>query len=98
MEKSKRKQFFSDFCPLPGETDRSESAKGRSLGYTHHPYDALLDEYEPGMKASEVKEVFGRLRNDLVPLVEAILHAPPPDDSFLHNAFREKSSGILGWM
>jgi carboxypeptidase Taq len=35
-------------------------------------YDALLDEYEPGAKGSELAELFESLRRDLVPLVAAI--------------------------
>ena len=33
------------------------------------PYDALLDDFEQGMKTAEVREVFARLREGLVPLV-----------------------------
>jgi carboxypeptidase Taq len=36
------------------------------------PYDALLDEYEPGATTAEVTRVFAELRRQLVPLVSAI--------------------------
>ena len=36
------------------------------------PYDALLDEYEPGAKGTDLAALFGSLRRDLVPLVAAI--------------------------
>jgi carboxypeptidase Taq len=36
------------------------------------PYDALLDDYEPRMKTSEVARVFEQLKAELVPLVKAI--------------------------
>ncbi len=42
-----------------------------------HPYDTLLDNFEPGMTTARVREVFGRLREGLVPLVAAIAAAPP---------------------
>jgi carboxypeptidase Taq len=45
------------------------------------PYDAFLDEYEPGMKTSEVREVFAVLRPELTEIVEAA--GEPADDSFL---------------
>jgi carboxypeptidase Taq len=35
------------------------------------PYDTLLDDYEPGMETAQVREIFARLREELVPLVEA---------------------------
>ena len=40
-----------------------------------HPYDALLDDYEPGMRTAEVRAVFARLRDGLEPLVTAIAAA-----------------------
>ena len=48
------------------------------------PYDALLDDYEPGMKAHEVKAVFDVLRPALTELVAA---APEVDASFLEGDF-----------
>lgn len=43
------------------------------------PYDALLDDYEPGLKAADVRDVFARLRSDLPALVAAAAeHSPPP--------------------
>jgi len=54
------------------------------LGYEEHPYDALLDQYEPYMRSSEVKRVFDELQTGLVPLVAKIGAARQVDDSFLH--------------
>ncbi len=36
------------------------------------PYDTLLDEYEPGMTAARLREIFSDLRKELVDLVAAI--------------------------
>jgi carboxypeptidase Taq len=50
-----------------------------------HIYDPLLDDFEPGMKAAEVKAVFDALRPRQVELVQAIFeNGRPVDDSFLH--------------
>ena len=43
-------------------------------------YDALLDEFEPGMTAAVVESTFGPLREDLVPLIDEIGEKPAPDD------------------
>jgi carboxypeptidase Taq len=45
------------------------------------PYDAFLDEYEPGMKTAEVKAVFDVLRPELTAIVREA--GEPADDSFL---------------
>jgi carboxypeptidase Taq len=41
-----------------------------------HPYDALLDRFEPGATAAQVSALFGRLREGLVPLLSEIAMQP----------------------
>jgi carboxypeptidase Taq len=36
-----------------------------------HPYDALLDDFEPGLTSAELRPLFAELRDALVPLVAA---------------------------
>src|SRR6185369_13994691 len=48
-----------------------------------HPYDVLLDDFEPSMKTADVKAIFAQLRPRQVELVRAIGAASPGDDSFL---------------
>ena len=43
-----------------------------------HPYDALLDRFEPGATAAEVSALFARLRDGLVPLIAEITRGPDP--------------------
>jgi carboxypeptidase Taq len=50
------------------------------------PYDALLDDYEPGMKTAEVVRVFDELKEGLLPLVAAISEAQQVDASCLDGA------------
>jgi carboxypeptidase Taq len=54
------------------------------------PYDALLDEYEPGATASHVREMFDELKRELVPLVRAIAEKPPVDDGVLRQHYPEE--------
>jgi carboxypeptidase Taq len=42
-----------------------------------HPYDVLLDDFEPGLTTAELRTLFERLQRELVPLVAAA--ARPPD-------------------
>jgi carboxypeptidase Taq len=46
--------------------------EAEAVGYREHPYDALLDEYEPGATSKQVREVFSALSAELVPLIAAI--------------------------
>lgn len=52
-----------------------------------HPYDALLDDFEPGMKTQDVRNVFDALRPQQVALISAISKRPQVDDSFLNQDF-----------
>jgi carboxypeptidase Taq len=61
-----------------------------------HPYDTLLDQFEPGMKTAEVQEIFGRLREKQVELLKAIADAPQVDDSFMHVHYPEKAQWDFG--
>jgi carboxypeptidase Taq len=62
------------------------------------PYDAFLDEYEPGMSTAEVKAVFDVLRPELTAIVQEA--GEPADHSFLEGEFpretqQELYEGIL---
>jgi len=46
------------------------------------PYDALLDDYEPGMKTAEVRVLFDELKAELVPLI-ADVGSVEGDDAFM---------------
>jgi carboxypeptidase Taq len=41
------------------------------------PYDTLLDDFEPGMKTAEVRQIFDRLKEALIPLIAARETATP---------------------
>ena len=43
-----------------------------------HPYDALLDDFEPGLTTAELRPMFAELREALVPLVAATGDAQQP--------------------
>jgi carboxypeptidase Taq len=47
-------------------------------------YDTLLDDYERGMKAAEVRAIFDRLKEVLIPLVDAAAPAATPQ---VHGTF-----------
>jgi carboxypeptidase Taq len=63
---------------------------------TDHPYDVLLDQFEPGMKTAEVKAIFEALRPQQVELIKAITAQPQVDDSFLSQHFPEKEQWDFG--
>jgi carboxypeptidase Taq len=57
-------------------------------------YDALLDDYEPGMKTAEVTRLFAELRDELVPLIDEVTQHEL-DDSIVHGHFPEDAQRRL---
>ncbi len=55
-----------------------------------HPYDTLLDDYEPGMKTADVKLIFDGLRPKQVELIKAITSRRQVKDDFLYKKYNEK--------
>jgi carboxypeptidase Taq len=79
---ARKRSDFAAFAPWLAKIVALKRQEAQAVGYKESPYDALLDEYEPGMTAAEVTRVFAELRADLVPLVGAITASgkrPRPD-------------------
>jgi carboxypeptidase Taq len=67
------------------------------LGFEENLYDALIDQYEPGMKTSQVAQIFSALRTQLVPLVHAISSKiGSVDDSVLRQTYAEPKQWDYG--
>ncbi len=62
------------------------------------PYDVLLDDFERGMKTSEVETVFDALKKDLVPLIAQIREREDAvSDSILHGHFPVETQKEFSW-
>jgi carboxypeptidase Taq len=69
-----RARAESDFALLEPHLRRNVELRRRYIACfpeAERPFDALLDDYEPGMRTAEVEDVLGRLRDGLIPLVGA---------------------------
>ena len=55
-------------------------------GY-NHPADPLIDMSDEGMTAAAISDLFQELRQELVPLVQAISAQAPPEDAFLYESY-----------
>jgi carboxypeptidase Taq len=66
-----------DFKRFQPALERVLELQGRYIacfdgtGEFAHPYDVLLDDHEPGLTTEELRTLFGRLQDELVPLVSA---------------------------
>ncbi len=79
---------FSRFAPNLEELLALKREVAELLGYDGEPYDALLDEFEPGERAETVAAVFAALRKPLSDFVRRLSEAKKkPDASIIHRRF-----------
>lgn len=75
---------FAGFAPWLEKLIDLKRQVADLLGYSDEPYDALLDEFEPGVLTAEIVPLFDGLRAFLAPLVKEIVDSPrQPDASIL---------------
>ena len=65
-------------------------------GYADHPYDALLDDYEPEMKTAQVRAIFAELRREQVPLAQKWAQASAGRSDFLNREYSPQQQGEIG--
>lgn len=74
--KAREDAEFPVFLPWLEKMIGLKREEAQAIGFGNGvPYDALLDDYEPGVTAQEISSVFGPLRDELVKLVSAIHHS-----------------------
>lgn len=79
---------FPSFVPLLSEVIELKKQVAQLVGYETEPYDALMDEYEPGARAADIEPLFADLRAATVELLDRIKAAPhKPDASILSRSF-----------
>ena len=71
-QEARKANDFPRFRPWLEKVVHLKRQEAEAIGYPEHPYDALLDEYEPGATTDEITRTFAALREELVPLVGAI--------------------------
>ncbi|MCA9073926.1 MAG: carboxypeptidase M32 [Planctomycetaceae bacterium] len=89
---------FKKFEPWLEKVIALKREEATAVGYGDGvPYDALLDDYEPGMTAEKVQAAFTPLRDDLVSLVQQIAGSSvTPDRSIVTRAYSIDAQRAFG--
>lgn len=66
------------------------------LGFTQHPYNALLDQFEKGATVEMIDNIFTAVLDPLRKLMKEIMAKPGPDRKFLHQHFPYKQQWDWG--
>jgi carboxypeptidase Taq len=79
---------FARFRPWLERIVALKRQEAECVGYADEPYDALLEDYEPGLRSRVVGRLFAALRRELVPLAARIADAARrPEASVLRRYF-----------
>ncbi len=69
---ARKKNDFKSFAPWLDRVFALAREEADAVGHSGIRYDALLDDYEPGMTTEKLSALFARLGTDLVPLVDEL--------------------------
>jgi carboxypeptidase Taq len=73
--RGRKESDWSLFAPHLEEILSLKREAAEYLGYEDHPYEALLDAYEPGAKKARLEAMFEELKKGIVPLIRAVAEA-----------------------
>ncbi len=84
---ARKKNDYSLFAPSLKKMIALKQEQARLYGYTGHPYDALLDDYEPGATVAMLEGVFAKIKNELPGLLARIKAVPQVSNDCFHANF-----------
>jgi carboxypeptidase Taq len=87
-EGAKKGNDFKAFQPWLEKIVSLKREEASAVGFRDHPYNALIEEYEPGTTVADLKVLFANLTAELVPLIHKIVESPKrPDRSLLERDY-----------
>jgi carboxypeptidase Taq len=87
-EKARAASDFGAFAPYLQTMFDYARQFADLFGYKESPYDALLQEYEPGMTAAKLAAIIEPLKADLVPFLRRLMEeGTAPETDFLQGTF-----------
>lgn len=90
-EEAKKNSDFASFQPYLEKIVAYNRKYVEWVGYEGNKYNALLDDYEPGITVEIIDQVFKELQDGIVPLVKEIAEAKDkPETAFLFEPFPAK--------
>ncbi len=93
---AKKESRFQLFENELAELVTLKKEETKILGYTEHPYDALMDEFEKGITVELVDGLFGNMLPRLRTILEKIQQKNQPEDAFLFKFYDKKKQWDLG--
>ena len=84
---ARKNNNFPVFQPALETLVALKQEEAERIGYDDHPYDALLDQFEPGYRSHQLDTLFADVREQLVPFVRELRAKAQVDDQFLYQGY-----------
>lgn len=79
---ARQRDRFEEFLPWLERIVALKRSQGECLAAGGDPYDALLEDYEPGVTSAQLAHLFDELQCALKPLLAAARHSPGEEDGW----------------
>jgi carboxypeptidase Taq len=93
---ARSKSDFSIFSSYLAKTVELSRAYADCIGWSEHPYDAMVSIYEPGETAASLRSLFTELRTGLLPMLGIARSRPQPRSDFLFRDYPEEGQRAFG--
>ncbi len=95
-QQAKETSDFKMFAPSLKKLVDLKLKECELLGYTDHPYDALLNQHEPGLTTKQLVVLFTEVRKQLVPYVKSIFAKEKINDDFTRLQYPKQKQWDFG--
>lgn len=103
---ARKNNDFASFKPWLEKVVNLKKQEAEAVGYQGEPYNALLDEFEPGATVAQIEGAFAKLRDETVRLLDELKGAArKPDPKILEReypidkqeAFGKEAAAAIGF-
>ena len=94
--RARKEKNYAVFEPALEKMVALKQQEAAILGYTGHPYDALLNEYEKGADVAMLDAIFRDVRSSLLPLLQKIALRDVPEKKFLSRHYPKDQQWEFG--
>ena len=95
-QKAKEENNFALYAPHLEKLVKLKREECKLLGTFAHPYDALLNQYEPEAKTADLEVLFADVRSQLVAFVKKIAEKPQNRDNFMFLKYDKQKQWDFG--
>lgn len=93
---ARKENSFAVFQQPLDELIQLKKQEADILGYTDHPYSALMNDFDRGLTVTITDKIFADLKPQLLSLLRFIESKPQVDDRFLHQHFDKDAQWKFG--